>query len=325
MQDYNIIPVLDETDFKTKKLLQLPVIEKYQFFNQKKSNDIISCGRILKFGLYKHLEDFTHSKKLEEMYTCKDRFCPFCNWRRSRKLAIQSYKLLEEIQKKENIRYIFLTLTVKNPKLEDTRSIISEMNKAFVRMERSVRFKNSIVGFCKILEVHPQENNSQFMHPHFHVVLAVRSSYFKNLYIRQDEWQEMWKNALRADYDPSVDVRIIKSNDENDPIAKVVAEAFKYPMKSSSLNALTWQQFQELTKQLRGLRFLSYGGILKEYREALKLDDVEDGDLIYEEQKNQELWKKIADMIFEYRDGEYGMDYYIKSFFDVEEEAPQVE
>ena len=29
MQDYNIIPVLDETDFKTKKLLQLPVIEKY--------------------------------------------------------------------------------------------------------------------------------------------------------------------------------------------------------------------------------------------------------------------------------------------------------
>ena len=96
----------------------------------------------------------------------------------------------------------------------------------------------------------------------------------------------MWKNALKVDYDPSVDVRIIKSNDENDPIAKVVAEAFKYPMKSSSLNALTWQQFQELTKQLRGLRFLSYGGILKEYREALKLDDVEDGDLIYEDKKS---------------------------------------
>lgn len=325
MQDYNIIPVLDETDFKTKKLLQLPVIEKYQFFNQKKSNDIISCGRILKFGLYKHLEDFTHSKKLEEMYTCKDRFCPFCNWRRARKLAIQSYNLLSAIQQKENMRYIFLTLTVKNPKIEDTRITISQMNKAFEKVVRSVRFKNSIAGHCKILEVHPQKDNPEYMHPHFHVVLAVRSSYFKNLYIKQDEWKEIWKSALKVDYDPSVDVRIIKSNDENDPIAKVVAEAFKYPMKSSSLNALTWQQFQELTKQLRGLRFLSYGGILKEYRESLKLDDVEDGDLIYEEQKNQELWKKIADMIFEYRDGEYGMDYYIKSFFDVEEEAPQVE
>ena len=255
MQDYNIIPVLDETDFKTKKLLQLPVIEKYQFFNQKKSNDIISCGRILKFGLYKHLEDFTHSKKLEEMYTCKDRFCPFCNWRRARKLAIQSYNLLSAIQQKENMRYIFLTLTVKNPKLEDSRTIISQMNKSFERMTKTIRYKNSVAGHCKILEVHPQKDNSDYMHPHFHVVLAVRSSYFKNLYIKQDEWQEMWKNALKADYDPSVDVRIIKSNDENDPIAKVVAEAFKYPMKSKTLDSLSWQQFEELTKQLKGLDY----------------------------------------------------------------------
>lgn len=322
MQNYTIIPVLDETDFKQKKLLQLPVIEKYQFFNQKKSNDIISCGRTLKFGLYQHLEDFSHSKKLEEMYTCKDRFCPFCNWRRARKLAIQSYNLLSAIKEKENIRYIFLTLTVKNPKLEDSRTIISQMNKSFERMTKTIRYKNSVAGHCKILEIHPQKDNSDYMHPHFHVVLAVRSSYFKNLYIKQDEWQEMWKNALKADYDPSVDVRIIKSNDENDPIAKVVAEAFKYPMKSKTLDSLSWQQFEELTKQLKGLRLLSYGGILKEYREALKLDDVEDGDLIYEDKNDDALWKKIADMIYEYRSGDYGMDYYIKSFFDIE--APQV-
>ena len=45
--------------------------------------------------------------------------------------------------------------------------------------------------------------------------------------------RKMWKIALRADYTPSVDVRIIKSNDQTDPIAKVVAEAFKYPMKSN--------------------------------------------------------------------------------------------
>ena len=46
-------------------------------------------------------------------------------------------------------------------------------------------------------------------------------------------------------------------------------------------------------------------------------------DMIYEDKNDYALWKKIADMIFEYRDGEYGMDYYIKSFFDIEE-APQV-
>ena len=53
------------------------------------------------------------------------------------------------------------------------------MNKSFQRMSQSLRFKNSIVGFCRILEVHPQEKNQDFMHPHFHVILAVRSSYFK--------------------------------------------------------------------------------------------------------------------------------------------------
>ena len=34
--------------------------------------------------------------------------------------------------------------------------------------------------------------------------------------------KEMWKIALRADYAPSVDVRIIKSNDQTDPIAKLL-------------------------------------------------------------------------------------------------------
>ena len=85
----------------------------------------------LKFGLFQNLSDFSHQKKLEEMYTCKNRFCPFCSWRRSRKLSLQGYKILDAIRQKENLRYIFLTLTVQNPKLEDTRLIISHMNKSF--------------------------------------------------------------------------------------------------------------------------------------------------------------------------------------------------
>ena len=64
------------------------------------------------------------------MYTCKNRFCPFCSWRRSRKLSLQGYKILDAIRQKK-ILDIFLTLTVQNPKLEDTRLIISHMNKSF--------------------------------------------------------------------------------------------------------------------------------------------------------------------------------------------------
>ena len=124
-------------------------------------------GHFLKFGLFQNLSDFSHQKKLEEMYTCKNRFCPFCSWRRSRKLSLQGYKILDAIRQKENLRYIFLTLTVQNPKLEDTRLIISHMNKSFQRMSQSLRFKNSIVGFCRILEVHPQEKKPRFYAPAF--------------------------------------------------------------------------------------------------------------------------------------------------------------
>lgn len=324
MKNYNIItPVLDEHDFRNKKSLQLPVIEKYSNFNHKKQFEMTNCGRWLHFGLYEHNHDLSIEKHLEEMYTCKDKFCPFCNWRRARKLAIQSYELLEAIQEKENIRYLFLTLTIKNPELEDTRKTIQHLNKSFKRLIESVRYKNSIAGFCKILEVHPQEDNTKFTHPHFHVILAVRSSYFKNLYIKQDEWQEMWQTALKVDYKPSLDVRIIKSKDDKDPIAKVVAEAFKYPMKSTSLDALTWQEFQILTKELFRLRFISYGGIFKEYRDALRQEDVEDGDLIFESEKEKDIWSKIADIFYSYRDGSFGLDYYPDRIIPIEK-APQV-
>ena len=85
-------------------------------------------------------------------------------------------------------------------------------------------------------------------------------------------------------------------------------------MKSKSLEALNWQQFEELNKQLRGLRFVSFGGILKEYREILKLDDVEDGDLIYEDEVDRDNWKKIAEIVYEWRSGQYGLDYYTQNF-----------
>ena len=88
MENYTILPVLDEPDFKEKKLLQFPIIEKYGHFLPKKSNQMFECGRSLHFGLFQHLQDHTHEKRLEGMFSCKDKFCPFCNWRRARKLAI---------------------------------------------------------------------------------------------------------------------------------------------------------------------------------------------------------------------------------------------
>ena len=314
--NYTKLSLLDEHDFREKKRLQEPILEKYQYFNEKKTNDIIDCGRYLEFALYQNIKDADlREKKLDKMYTCKDRFCSFCNWRRARKLAIQSYEVLEAIQRDKKVRYLFVTLTIKNCPIEQLSSTIIQMNKAFKRMIEWKRLKKSVLGWSRILEYPPQKDNPSMVHPHYHCLIAVPTSYFrgdKDLYIKQEEWQSLWQKALKVDYAPSVDVRIIKAKNGIDPIAKAVAEFAKYPLKSIDIKPLSVDQFKELVNQMKKKRAVAFGGILKEYRKKLSLDDIEDGDLICNGVQNEEQWKKIATLIYQYRAGEHGVDYYLK-------------
>ena len=50
------------------------------------------------------------------------------------------------------------------------------------------------------------------MHPHFHILIQVSPSYGKNkgYYISQSEFTDLWQNALKVDYKPIVDVRVIR-------------------------------------------------------------------------------------------------------------------
>ncbi len=314
--NYNITSLLDEHDFREKKKLQEPILEKYQYFNTTKTNDMIDCGRYLEFVLFQNIKDRDlREKKLDKMYTCKDRFCPFCNWRRARKLAIQSYEVLEAIQQDKKVRYLFVTLTVKNCPIEQLSDTISYMNKSFERMFRWQRLKKSVLGWSRILEYPPQKTDSKMVHPHYHCLIAVPTTYFgrdKSLYIKQSEWQSLWQKALKVDYAPSVDVRRIRANNGVDPIAKAVAEFAKYPLKSIDIKKLSVEQFQELVYQMKRKRAVAFGGILKEYRKKLMLDDVEDGDLIYSDKVQEEEWKRIATLIYQYKAGEHGLDYYLK-------------
>ncbi len=163
MNDTKKLPILEEVEFQEKKLLTFSIVDKYQYFNKRKASDMIDCGQRLQFGLYENIFTLEHQKKLEEMYTCKDRFCAFCNWRRARKLAIQSYDVLKAIESENNVRYIFATFTVKNCHINDLNSTIKYMNKSFERMTQRDRFKNSILGFMRALEFPPQKDNNEFI------------------------------------------------------------------------------------------------------------------------------------------------------------------
>ena len=132
------------------------------------------------------------------------------------------------------------------------------------------------------------------------------------MYIKQDEWKSLWQKALKIDYIPSVDVRVIKAKRGKDPIAKAVAEFAKYPLKTADIKSMSIEQFKELVNQMKKKRVVAFGGILKEYRKKLALDSVEDGDLIYNSLDNIEQWRKIATLIYLFQAGEYGLDYYLE-------------
>ena len=287
-------------------------MEKYQYFNKKKYINMLDCGQRLQFGLYENNQTLEQRKKLEEMYTCKDRFCAFCNWRRARKLGIQSYKVLKSIESENKVRYIFVTFTLKNCHINDLSKTIKLMNKSFAKMIETQRYKNSILGFVRALEYPPQKDKPDFMHPHFHCLFVVSQDYFNpnlNLYIKQDEWIKIWQKALRVDYLPGANIKVVK-REKGNAIAKVVAETIKYPLKTVDLKDMSVDMFEELVHQMKRKRALSFGGIVKEYRKKLVLDDVEDGDLIYDSLENEDIWNRIKTLVYDFKDGKYGLNYY---------------
>ena len=316
----NLPIILEEESFKEHKLKNIKIYDKYSDFNIKKANTILDCGKNLWFQLKEHKENKEKKLKLKSMYTCKDRFCPFCNWRRQMKYSKMIYTHIRAIEQEKKLRYIFLTLTVKNCHISDLRATITLMSQSFKRMKETVRFKNSILGFLRVLEYTVQKDNQEMIHPHFHILLAVETQYFNpryNKYLTQKDFSEMWKKALRVDYNPSVDIRIVKQNTKQskDANASVVAEMCKYPLKDTDIARLKNENFEELVKQLKGIRNINSGGILKT---ILKATDKIDKDLVKIDDENQdELWRILKDNIlysFENRNGD--LNYFRKEMLN---------
>jgi plasmid rolling circle replication initiator protein Rep len=302
--------ILQEKNFKKHKIKTLPIYDKYILFNEKKANDILSCGADLYFHLKEHQISKIRKLKLAEMYTCKDRFCPFCNWRRQMKYSKLIYQFLNVLQEKKKLRFIFLTLTIKNCSLENLRSTIQHMNKSFKRMKETVKFKNSILGYLKVLEYTVNSKNKS-MHPHFHILLAVSPGYFdtkENKYLSKKDFAQMWKKALRVDYNPVVDIRIIKPNKKKNKSADVavISEMCKYPLKDTDVENV--ENFEMLVQQLKNIRNVSAGGILKG---ILKSTENIDKDLIHiDEKEKDDLWIIISKILYSFENKNGKLEYY---------------
>lgn len=172
------------------------------------------------------------------------------------------------MEKHPTARFVFLTLTQKNVPIGDLRSTLQGMNKAWDRLAKRKDFK-VVLGWIRTTELTRGEDGSA--HPHFHVLLMVPSNYFTKNYIKQAEWTQMWREALRADYDPIIDVRAVKGD-----VIPAARETLKYSVKAADMKADP-EWFLEMTRQLRRRRFIASGGLLKD---MLRPEDETEEDLL---------------------------------------------
>jgi plasmid rolling circle replication initiator protein Rep len=161
-------------------------------------------------------------------------------------------------------RWLFLTLTVRNCKITDLRRTIQSMNSAWHRLIKRQEFDSNVLGWIRTTEVTRGKDDSA--HPHFHVLMMVRPSYFSsNYYVTQRRWTELWQDCARLDYTPIVHVKAVKpklgvGSLDQLPLRRAIAETLKYAVKPQDMRD-DW--LIELTKQVHHLRFIASGGILK--------------------------------------------------------------
>ena len=170
------------------------------------------------------------------------------------------------------------------------------MNKAFDLMMKYKKIKKNMLGYLKATEVTVNQKDGSY-NQHLHVLVFVKSTYFSGKsdnYISQAELTEFWKKALKIDYTPIVNIKAVKpkADEKEKGVIGAVYETAKYPVKSidylTSDRHENLQRVDDLEKGLKRKRLISFGGIFKEIRKELQLEDVESGDLINTDSKEDE-------------------------------------
>jgi plasmid rolling circle replication initiator protein Rep len=226
------------------------------------SERISFCSQLLEFGLHSQ-DDQALKLKLRSAKFCRVRHCPVCQWRRSLMWKAKAYQVLPKIiANYPKHRWLFVTLTQKNVPITELRSTLAAMNKGFERMVKRKVFPAT--GWLRSMEVTRGRDGNA--HPHFHCLLMVPASYFSHGYIRQDEWVSLWRDCMRLDYNPVIDVQAVKKGASP---SSLVPELLKYCTKESDMVA-DREWFLELTTQLHQMRAISTGGVLKQYLRELE-------------------------------------------------------
>lgn len=268
--------------------------------------EIQDCARVLSFITDKEFE----KHKVWRMFTCKHPFCPTCLWRKARKDAMKISTIMKWIEQECRKEFILLTLTYKRVLGSELSDTIDKFQQAFNRMFNRQRVKSISKGYVKKLEITYDNNkkitkemyerkkkyydnqgleigmeneNYDTYHVHYHVLIAVNKSYFRDskVYMSRADWLEYWQRAMKDDSITQVDVRKLKN--DNGSGAKEVA---KYTAKDSDY-LVNQDVFDTFRTALHRRRRIVYSGL---FREGAELYETGELDYLLEKDETEYEW-----------------------------------
>lgn len=241
----------------------------YEGVYERYAERISQCSQLLDFRLIPGKDSY--SLKLSSTRLCHVRTCQICAWRRSLMYKARAYKALPAfIEDHPTTRYIFLTLTCKNCDIYDLRKTISHLNKSFARLTKLKLWPG--IGYLKTVEI-TRGKDGDSAHPHLHILIALRPSYYVKHYLKKKRWIDLWQKSLRVDYRPILDVQTIKV--EKSPLG-LLAELIKYQTKPNDLVFADKAWFLEYTKQIHGTKAFALGGEFRKYFKEMEKEETTD-------------------------------------------------
>ncbi len=261
------------------RLLEATIHDKY-FHRQQKCANYLTLA-VTSEGLKLRQTYYTTKtgKKLPKIRFCRAPGCILCEGRRTACWQCRAFKAAPRILADyPGCVLLFLTLTLKNPLIDDLSKCLKAMQGAWDGMTRSYKvIKNKkgkvlrsegnpqwqALGWLKSIEI--TKSGENYCHPHYHIMLLMPPSYFKpsnwknSLYMTTEQWGQMWAKYMKLEYQPITDIRKIEGDWK-----QAIPEICKYCTKPSDLvESQDW--FVKYISQIKGVRRTELGGCFRKY------------------------------------------------------------
>lgn len=262
-------------------------------------------------------------RQLQSANFCKLRLCPMCIARGALARGKLLSKVMDAVQAEHKCQYIFVTLTIRNVTGSELGDSIGQLCEGWRRLMNQRPVLRAFKGTFRAIEItrnnDPKSEWYGTYHPHIHAVVAVEDEYFaKNspLYLSHDDIVARWRQVMRLDYDPTVNIKSTYEKGkkkrrkkakvgENEASRGAVLEAAKYATKDSDYisdklsEAEAVQVVMDYTKALHHRRLTAFTGWFKETAQRLKADDLDHVDLVHDAEE-ETIREDLAEVIEEY-------------------------